>query len=161
MKKKIILGGFMVWMMGLTAWLFVLNYTMNFKPPEPVPVRLEQPEFLMSENPAKDLLEVLNYYGVMYPDIVRAQAILETGHYRSRVFKEYNNLFGLYDSKNQDYFKFEHWSESVAAYISMVQYKYKPPDNYYSFLERIGYAEDPDYISKVKSIVNRIENDKG
>ena len=115
----------------------------------------------MSDNPEKDLPKVLNYYGVMYPDIVRAQAILETGHFRSKVFREYNNLFGLYDSKNKDYFKFNHWTESVVAYLNCIQYRYKPPNNYYQFLEEIGYAEDPNYISKVKTLVNGINNDKG
>lgn len=135
-----------------SSWVIHKKIAQLEHPPKVECIKLEQPEFLMSDNPEKDLPKVLNYYGVMYPDIVRAQAILETGHFRSKVFREYNNLFGLYDSKNQDYFKFEHWSESVAAYISMVQYKYKPPDNYYSFLEKLGYATDTNYIQKVKRI---------
>lgn len=159
MKRNIIFGIFLVWLLGLTTWLSVLTVSVRNKPPITVPVKLIQPEFLMSDNPEKDLPQVLNYYGVMYPDIVRAQAILETGHYRSKVFKEYNNLFGLYDSKNGDYFRFNHWSESVAAYISMIQYRYKPPNDYYHFLQDIGYAEDSLYVSKVKSIVNRIKYD--
>lgn len=159
MKRNIIFGIFLVWLLGLTTWLSALTVSVRNKPPITVPVKLIQPEFLMSDNPEKDLPQVLNYYGVMHPDIVRAQAILETGYYRSKVFKKYNNLFGLYDSKNGDYFRFNHWSESVVAYISMIQYRYKPPDDYYHFLQDIGYAEDSLYVSKVKSIVNRIKYD--
>lgn len=142
------------------SWVIHKKIAQLEHPPKGECIKLEQPEFLMSDNPEKDLPKVLNYYGVMYPDIVRAQAILETGHFRSKVFREYNNLFGLYDSKNKDYFKFNHWTESVVAYLNCIQYRYKPPNNYYQFLEEIGYAEDPNYISKVKTLVNGINNDK-
>ena len=37
----------------------------------------------------------------------------------------------------------------------MIQYRLKDNENYYKFLSRIGYAEDPKYISKIKGIVNR------
>jgi flagellum-specific peptidoglycan hydrolase FlgJ len=40
----------------------------------------------------------------------------------------------------------------------MIQYKLRENEDYYKFLTRIGYAEDPEYINKVKSIVKR--NDK-
>lgn len=37
----------------------------------------------------------------------------------------------------------------------MIQYRLRENEDYYKFLNRIGYAEDPEYISKVKEIVNR------
>lgn len=119
---------------------------------------IKQPEFLTSTNPENDLIDVLDYYGVQHPDIVYAQAILETGYFNSRVYREYNNLFELYNSRTKDYYKFNHWVESVIAYLEYIQYKYKPPGDYYEFLDSIGYAEDPNYTNKLKRIVNR--NDK-
>lgn len=121
-------------------------------------VRLEQPEFLLSEEPDSALLiEALDYYGVKHPEIVYAQAILETGHFRSKVCREYNNLFGLYNSRTESYYKFDHWSESVVAYLDFIQDRYKPPNDYYKFLSDIGYAEDPEYINKLKRIVNQYD----
>ena len=118
-------------------------------------VKLEQPEFLLSEEPDNALLlEALKYYNVQHPEIVYAQAVLETGHFRSKVCKEYNNLFGLYDSKNGDYYRFNHWSESVVGYLNYIQYKFHPPDDYYTFLQSIGYAEDSLYINKLKRLVS-------
>lgn len=118
-------------------------------------VKLEQPEFFLSEHPDKKLLiEALNYYDIKHPDIVCAQAILETGYFKSRVCRKYNNLFGLYDSKNKDYYKFNHWSDSVLGYLNYIQYKYHPPDDYYIFLQDIGYAEDSLYVNKLKKLVN-------
>ena len=95
--------------------------------------------------------------------IVYAQAMLETGYFKSDLCLNNNNLFGLYNSKKQKYYTFNHWKDCIVAYKEMVQYKYKgdssrPSDDYYNFLSDIRYAEDPDYISKVKEIVSR--NDK-
>ena len=70
---------------------------------------------------------------------------------------KYNNLFGLYNSKEKRYCKFKHWAESVVAYKEWIQKKYQPPDNYYAFLEEINYANDAKYISILKSIVNNRE----
>ena len=105
----------------------------------------------------RDDMEALEYYGAKHPQIVYAQAILETGHFKSNVCLNYNNLFGLYDSKNKDYYKFNHWAESIVAYKEWIQKKYQPPDNYYAFLEEINYANDAKYISILKSIVNNRE----
>lgn len=124
-----------------------------------IDIKLEQPEFLLSDKPDSNLLmEALDYYDIKHPHIVYAQAILETGHFRSRVCKEYNNLFGLYDSKKGDYYRFKHWSESVVAYMNCIQYKYEPQTDYYVFLTEIGYAEDSLYIDKLKKIVNKSKN---
>ena len=90
--------------------------------------------------------------------IVLAQALLETGYFSSRVCKEYNNLFGLYDSKNREYFRFARWEDSVVAYQRMIQYKYKG-GNYFQFLKRIGYAEDPRYLVKLAKVVKSIYKD--
>lgn len=103
-------------------------------------------------------MEALEYYGVKHPQIVYAQAVLETGHFKSDLCLNGNNLFGLYNSKKHRYHTFDHWTESVVAYLDYVQYRYKPPNDYYKFLSDIGYAEDPNYINKLKGIVSR--NDK-
>lgn len=111
--------------------------------------------FLLS--PEEGLWEAIDYYGLQYPEIVYAQAVLETGHFKSDLCINSNNLFGLYDSINKEYFRFNHWSESVLAYRDMVQYKYKPPNDYYQFLKDLPYAEDKEYINKIKNIVSRYE----
>ena len=128
----------------------------NIKPPEIEVVHIVnegQPDFF-NKLPQEGLMEALEYYEVKYPQIVYAQAVLETGHFKSNVCLNYNNLFGLYDSKNKDYYKFNHWAESIVAYKEWIQKKYQPPNNYYVFLESISYASDKEYISILKSIVN-------
>lgn len=118
-------------------------------------VKLQQPEFFLEDKPTPAaVLEACKYYEIQYPEIVTSQSILETGHYKSKVCLQYNNLFGLYNSRKRDYYSFDHWTESVKAYYDLVQYPYKEGD-YYAWLYKIGYAEDPNYIAKVKSVQKR------
>lgn len=98
-----------------------------------------------------NLMDVVEEVGLSNQLFVLAQAILETGYFKSRVCNEYNNLFGLYDSKNRDYYHFARWEDSVVGYKRMIQYRYKG-GNYLRFLRNIGYAEDPRYIQKVAQL---------
>ena len=90
--------------------------------------------------------------GILYPKIVLAQAILETGWFRSSVCRNKHNLFGLTNPRTGKYYEFNHWTESVRAYYTKVQYKYKG-GNYLFWLDEIGYAEDPDYIIAVDNLL--------
>ena len=123
-----------------------------------VPVQYEettqQPSF-RDKSPEEGLKEALAYYGIKCPNIVYAQAVLETGHFKSDVCQSKNNLFGLYDSNNKKYYEFDHWSESVLAYKNYIQSKYKSDSSYYRFLKSINYAQDPTYVNKVKQIAER------
>lgn len=92
----------------------------------------------------------LQRQGIKYPKIVLAQAKLETGNFKSFVCNYHHNLFGL--MKGDEYHKFPHWKESVTFYKNHVQSRYKGGD-YYSFLSNIGYAEDDEYIKKLKHLV--------
>ena len=98
-----------------------------------------------------NLYQALDRYGVAFPKIVVAQALLETGYFTSNVCLNYNNLFGLRRPSDGSYYRFANWEESVKAYKDYVQYKYKGGD-YFRFLGHIGYAKDPKYLYKVKSI---------
>ena len=102
----------------------------------------------------ENLYAALKKHGIKYPKIVLAQAILETGRFRSRVCNENNNLFGLRHSNG--YYVFDHWEESVIAYKNKVQYKHRDNENYYAFLKRIGYSTSKDYVRRVREIVSQL-----
>lgn len=107
-------------------------------------------------------LTLINLYdeiirnGIAHPKIVLMQAILETGWFQSSVCRTKQNLFGLTNPRTADYYEFRHWTESVRAYYTKVQYRYKGGD-YLTRLKKIGYAEDPGYISKLKVLLAQFD----
>lgn len=108
--------------------------------------------FLTRELNDSILYLALLHYEVKEPKIVLAQAKLESGNFTSNLFINKNNFLGLYNSRKKEFFEFDHWSDCIKGYKNMIEYKLKDGENYYDFLKRIGYAEDPDYIAKVKRI---------
>lgn len=101
-----------------------------------------------------NLLAEIERNGIKYPKIVLAQAILETGWFRSSVCRNKHNLFGLTNPRTKNYYEFNHWTESVRAYYTKVQYRYKG-GNYLLWLRNIGYAEDPGYIRAVIRVLKQ------
>lgn len=110
-------------------------------------VNAKIPSF-MNKNPKEGLWEALEYYKIHHKEIVYAQAILETGWFKS--INHHNNLFGL---RGKHYYTYKHWSESIKAYKEKIQSRYKQGEDYYQFLIRIRYASNPNYINVLKSIV--------
>ena len=116
---------------------------------------------LSSGQTPSEVLKELKKQDVKHPEIVLAQSILETGWYKcSECSMDVNNIFGLWNSKEQKYFPYASWKKSIGGYKRGIQYKYfkKEYTDYYQFLEELGYASDPHYITKLKSIVEKLEN---
>jgi putative S-layer protein / peptidoglycan endo-beta-N-acetylglucosaminidase len=103
----------------------------------------------------ENLSDVLDQYGIKFKKIVMAQALLETGNFTSNVCLTIHNIFGLRRPSDGSYFEFPNWMDCVRAYRDAVQYKYISGD-YYAFLDRIGYAEDKAYTSKVRRIARTL-----
>ena len=68
--------------------------------------------------------EIVNQ-GIKYPDIALAQAKIESNHFRSDIFKENNNLFGMKlpsqrkttaIGKNRGHARYRSWVDSVKDY---------------------------------------------
>lgn len=101
----------------------------------------------------------------MYPNVVYSQACLETGHFKSRLFIENNNLFGMKIPKQRatlnigdlEFAKFNNWKECVLDYaIWQAKYcsKFKTEDEYLNYLQKV-YAENKLYK---KLLLNMMKN---
>lgn len=121
-------------------------------------------EHFFNKSPELGLLEALSFYNVRNPKVVYAQAILETGYFKSKVCNVNNNLFGLYDSNKKDYFKFNHWSESILFYKKCFQNdesEHLSDEAYLDYLLEVrhyigknaSHFEKTNYKNKVRSIM--------
>ena len=50
----------------------------------------------------ENLYEQIINYGIKFPDVVLAQAVLESGQFTSKLFKSANNLFGMRIPKKRE-----------------------------------------------------------
>lgn len=112
------------------------------------------------------LVEELKRLNVRFPHIVLAQAILETGYYDSRVFKENNNLFGMKQARARattakgtqlGHAYYDHWKESVtdyALYQAAYLNKLRTETRYLNYLDR-NYAEAKNYDQALQQIIER------
>lgn len=101
---------------------------------------------LNSQNVLKELIK----QEVPCARIVLAQSKLETGEYTSKLCKTHNNIFGL--RKGKSYRKYENYVSCIKDYKRCISSRYNGGD-YYKFLEKLGYAEDPEYTKKLKNLV--------
>ena len=124
-------------------------------------VDLQRDDF--TEEKLADLLKKLK---IKYPEIVLAQARLETGGYKSRIFSENHNLFGMKEAVRRintaqgtqyNHAYYEHWRESVYDY-AFYQCRYmgqvRSREEYFNLLSQ-SYAEDPVYVTKLKNEIKK------
>jgi len=141
---------------------------LNAKEIQSVPQKfnIDETEIIIETFNQDSLIELLKDLNVKYPHIVLAQSILETGHYKSKVFKENHNLFGMKEARirihtakgtKNGHAYYENWKESVydyAFYQSTYYSDVKSEKQYYRKLDR-SYAEAKNYINTLKDIVER------
>lgn len=105
---------------------------------------------------------------VKYPHIVLSQSIIESGNYTSKVFLENNNPFGMKLSWNRSttalgikngYAYYSNLRDAIIDYAFMQSSYYrsaKTEEDYYILLQK-SYAEDKEYINKVRKIANKLK----
>lgn len=142
----------------LFCFMFMSFNHYEVEPPRQEYVEVIDTSFLQEKELNDSILYLaLLHYEVKHPKAVLAQAKLESGNYTSKHCRKGNNFLGLYNSSKGKYFEFSHWTDCIEGYKDMIEYKLRDGEDYYKFLKRIGYASDPNYISKVKQIENNLE----
>ena len=110
------------------------------------------------------LSQYLKDMRIPHAEIIMAQAKLESNNYKSELYKSNYNLFGMKvatqrvsntNSDRNGYQSYCNWRESVMDYV-LWQFTNKldrlSDKEYFEYLSK-RYAEDPNYIVKLKKII--------
>lgn len=112
------------------------------------------------------LVELLKDCNFKYPYIVLAQAKLESGNFKSKIFKQNNNMFGMKKPRKRTttasmekngYAYYRDWIDCVYDYGFYSCCNLSEVNNeaeYYAVLSD-RYAEDPGYIEKLRELISR------
>lgn len=115
----------------------------------------------------KGLYEQINKYGIKFPDIVFAQALLESREFTSGLFISANNLFGMkvpgeresarIGETKSGYSKYKDWTLSIYDYLLWQNFMLKnkgdlTKNQYLAFLGKV-YATDKKYVSSIKRVI--------
>jgi len=155
----------------LTMLFFILGSIVSFKPSQNITERLTEYEKILiikdmnnfSEQKFISKIKELNF---KFPHIVLAQSLVETGTFTSDIFKENYNLFGMKEARvrlnlakgtNRGHAYYDNWEDSVldyALYAASYLSDLKTEETYLQYLGQ-HYAKDPNYVSKVKEMVEK------
>ena len=109
----------------------------------------------------ENLIAYIKQLNIKYPNVVLAQARIESGNFKSKLFKECNNIFGMRIAKGRpttaqvgrnNYAKYDNWKESVMDYALMQARYYhncKTEDDYLAQIQK-NYCEENNYIALLK-----------
>lgn len=104
--------------------------------------------------------EYIKSLNIKHPEVVFKQAKIESGNFKSTVFRENNNMFGMrvpnkrsntVIGENRGYSIYNSWQESIIDYALYQTYTAKgmSKEQYIRHLNA-NYAEDPNYDKKVQ-----------
>lgn len=167
-KKDLSLKKVSTWkVILLFALLAVLSLSIGVRYASSITILTKEGTYAISHENAfneqllKEYIEELN---IAFPEIVFAQAKLESGNFKGKMFLENHNLFGMKKpsirsttAKGEQYGHayYDSWKESVldyalwsCRYLSHVKTK----EQYLDYLAN-NYAEDTLYIKKLHSII--------
>ena len=111
-----------------------------------------------------NMLITMTEMGIVYPDIVMAQARIETAHFTSKIFKENHNLFGMKLPKQRNttaigeqynHAEYTSWRQSVIDYKlwqDRVLTKVKSKRAYLKYLHK-NYATNKQYVTLIKKMI--------
>ena len=112
------------------------------------------------------LIEKIKQLNFKFPHIILAQSYQETGHYKSGIFLENNNLFGMKQAQirvtlakgtNRNHAYYDSWQESLydyALFYNTYLHDIKTEGEYFEYLKQ-NYAEDPTYVQRLRALIQK------
>lgn len=98
---------------------------------------------------------------IKYPRVVFAQALIESGNFKSTIFVENNNSLGMREAKirpstnigsNRNHALYNTWRDCVVDYALWQSYHLKNIHSEEEYLQLLGsiYATNPNYIESIR-----------
>lgn len=149
-------------LISLTLLSFIKTSAISYR--EDVVVLVNNKDLLSEEK----VLEEIRKLNIKFPEIVFAQAKLESGNFTSKIYKENNNLFGMRIARlrpttalneSGGYAVYPDWKSSIidyALYQSAYLREINTEENYYAYLDS-SYADDENYVKKIQQIVGNLK----
>lgn len=123
---------------------------------------------ILLQDSIKQFIKSMN---ISHADIVYAQAVLESDNFKSKIFLENNNMFGMKEAMVRNTVAlgtkngFAYYKSPLHSVIDYALYQatyYHDGNRRVSrqvYLERLAknYASDPNYIRKLNKIINSLE----
>ena len=115
------------------------------------------------------LVQYLKDLNVKYPEVVYAQAVMESGGFKSDLFKSQNNLFGMKRAKQRPtlalnkktlYACFKNWRESVIDYTLYQSRFIGKIDTRAEYIRHLAknYATSSTYEAHILEVIKKIEH---
>lgn len=107
----------------------------------------------------EEFIRVCDSLNIYHPNVVYAQARLESGNFKTNYYNRTKNCLGIYDSNEKRYKAFNNWIECLVSYRDEIQYRWKykecKDEEYLDWIISIGYAADKDYRNKILRIMKK------
>lgn len=107
----------------------------------------------------EEFIKACDSLNIYHPNVVYAQARLESGNFKTNYYNRTKNCLGIYDSKKKQYKVFNNWIECLVSYRDEVQHRWKykecKDEEYLDWIISIGYAADKDYRNKILRIMKK------
>ena len=178
MKRDNIIAIAIIYIFSLVATFFCLWLGLQKKPNDKIPEVIECSRdllasiewvYLLGEEDLNEsrAVHLMQELGIEHPHIVFAQMRIESGNFKSNIATTNNNFFGMKHPKQRittskgnknGYASYENWALSVVDY-GLWQRRYASgltEDEYYALLKD-KYAEDDNYVPKVKGIAEEVK----
>ena len=155
-----------IFILGLCSGVFVMYMAYNEKIKE-LGKEIDNATYCISDSTDVECIKAnFEKHHIRFSHIVLAQAILESNNFKSKICKTNHNIFGMkvpaqrftfcinpYDYGN--YAKYDDVESCILdykAWQAQNSYNITTEEGYFNLLRSI-YAEDPNYINKLKKLI--------
>jgi flagellum-specific peptidoglycan hydrolase FlgJ len=164
-----VLYGLALGVVGLIIVAGLLNETRHQRQKNDVTLTVTTDTSVIDTCMYTRVYKFINEIGMKYPDVVFAKAVLESGHFKSKLFLNKNNLFGMKKAVHRttlgqgnanDYVYFKSIEESIIDYKLYQMQFIDEVDSQNEYIKRIckSYSTNGNYEKLLLSVMDSLKD---